>query len=67
VGNYAQDLLSLISLYREHYAQPVPAIQEKSEEIDLEFLLQDFPQPLKSIALGTEFIMELPLTVTGMS
>lgn len=39
---YVLDLLHLIHLYQQHYPQPKPEIQDYIEEIDLDFLTEDF-------------------------
>ncbi|MFO7028785.1 hybrid sensor histidine kinase/response regulator [Limnospira fusiformis CCALA 023] len=56
---YAQDLMELVELYGEHYPEPVEEIEERIEDIDLEFLLEDFPQLLESIKVGTDRIRHL--------
>lgn len=56
---YAQDLMELVQLYGEHYAEPGEEIEDKIEDIDLEFLLEDFPQLLESIKVGTDRIRHL--------
>lgn len=56
---YAQDLMELVELYGEHYPKPVAEIEERIEDIDLEFLLEDFPQLLESIKVGTDRIRHL--------
>ncbi|MBS0014885.1 MAG: response regulator [Arthrospira sp. SH-MAG29] len=56
---YAQDLMELVELYGEHYPEPVAEIEERIEDIDLEFLLEDFPQLLESIKVGTDRIRHL--------
>lgn len=67
VDEYAQDLLKLLSLYQQHYAQPVPAIQDHMNEIDLEFLLEDFPKILASMKLGCDRIRQIVLSLRNFS
>ncbi|MEN8444630.1 MAG: GAF domain-containing protein, partial [Cyanobacteria bacterium J06555_13] len=46
---YLQDLLGHLELYQQHYPQPIEPIEDNAEEIDLEFLTEDFPKLLKSM------------------
>ncbi|MEB3830351.1 urea ABC transporter substrate-binding protein [Phormidium sp. CCY1219] len=66
-NNYLQELLELVRLYEEHYGEPVPAIQQYVEEIDLEFLKQDMPQMLSSMKIGAERISELVRSLRNFS
>ncbi|MBD1840052.1 hybrid sensor histidine kinase/response regulator [Coleofasciculus sp. FACHB-64] len=59
VDKYMQDILSLLQVYQQHYPNPVPAVQAKAQEIDLEFLLSDLPKSLSSIKVGTRRIFEI--------
>jgi signal transduction histidine kinase len=56
---YADDLLNLLRLYKKHYPQPVPEIQEEAEAIDLEFMIEDFPKLLAGMKMGAERIREI--------
>ena len=47
--NYIQDLQSQLDLYQQHYPNPVEAIQDNAEEIDLEFVCEDLPKLLNSM------------------
>ncbi|WP_375512587.1 sensor histidine kinase [uncultured Nostoc sp.] len=51
-NEYTQDLLKLLRLYQKHYPTPVTEIQQKSKEIDLDFLLEDLPKLLSSMEVG---------------
>ncbi|MGD1873142.1 MAG: ATP-binding protein [Mastigocoleus sp.] len=57
--NYAQDLIDLISLYTKYYPQTVPEIEQKIEDINLEFIIQDFPQLLSSMKFGANRIKDI--------
>lgn len=57
--NYAQDLLELILLYRQNYPQPVREISQKIEEIDLDFMAEDFPELLNSMNTGATRISKI--------
>ncbi|MGL5081484.1 MAG: sensor histidine kinase [Microcoleaceae cyanobacterium] len=59
VSDYVQDLIDLIELYGEAFPKSTPAIQERIEEIDLEFLIEDLPQVINSMKTATERIRQL--------
>jgi signal transduction histidine kinase len=67
VNNYIGDLLALIHLYQQGYTHSAPEIQDKIEEIDLDFLREDLPQMLSSMKLGAERICELVQTLRNFS
>jgi signal transduction histidine kinase len=67
VDDYAKDLLELLKLYQKYYAQPVPAIQEHMDEVDLEFLLEDFPKILTSMKVGCDRIRQIVLSLRNFS
>jgi signal transduction histidine kinase len=67
VNNYIGDLLALINLYQQGYVHTAPEIQDKIEEIDLDFLVEDLPQMLSSMKLGAERICELVQTLRNFS
>ncbi len=50
--NYAEDLLQLISLYQQHYPQANGEISQKIEEIDLDFIAEDFFELVNSMNTG---------------
>jgi two-component system NtrC family sensor kinase len=56
---YAHKLLKIIHLYQEDYVNPTPRIQTAIDEIELEFLEEDFIKILNSINLGTHRIQEI--------
>jgi signal transduction histidine kinase len=63
---YTQDLLDLLSLYQQ-YAPPIAAIQDKEEEIDLEFLQADLPKLLSSMKVGADRIREIVQSLRSFS
>jgi len=67
VREYAQDLLSLVQLYEKHYPTPVPEIQNKAEEVDLEFLQNDLIKTLDSMKMGTDRIRQIVLSLRNFS
>ncbi|MEL7035337.1 MAG: ATP-binding protein [Cyanobacteria bacterium J06592_8] len=66
VTDYTQDLIDLVELYGEEYPEPTPEIEERIEEIDLEFLLEDLPQVLTSMKSAAERIRDLVESLRGM-
>ncbi|HLO89153.1 MAG TPA: ATP-binding protein [Nostocaceae cyanobacterium] len=64
---YTRQLLKLIQLYQQHYPHPPEVIKLELEEMDLEFLCQDFTQLMKSMTLGTERIKEIVLALRNFS
>ncbi|MGB3536151.1 MAG: PAS domain S-box protein [Microcoleaceae cyanobacterium] len=65
--NYIQDLFELLNLYKTHYPEPVAEIQEYLEEIDIEFVKEDFSKLLNSMKTGTERIREIVLSLRNFS
>lgn len=57
--NYAQDLIELIELYQENYPQPISEIEEKIEDINLDFLKKDFLDLLNSMKVGVNRIKDI--------
>ncbi|ACC85004.1 PAS domain S-box protein [Nostoc punctiforme] len=66
-NEYIQHLLGLLQLYQQHYPSPAPEIQGKSEEIDLEFLLEDLPKLLCSMEVGADRIKKIVLSLRNFS
>ncbi|MEM8810555.1 MAG: PAS domain S-box protein, partial [Cyanobacteria bacterium P01_G01_bin.38] len=64
---YAEDLLDLINLYQQVYPDPDAAIAAEIRAIDLAFIQQDFPKLLDSMAMGTQRIREIVLSLRNFS
>ncbi|HAX74455.1 MAG TPA: hypothetical protein DCY88_01105 [Cyanobacteria bacterium UBA11372] len=67
VNTYAQELLSLIELYLQTYPHPSDDIQAHIEEIELEYLREDFPKIISSMKLGAERIRQIVLSLRNFS
>ncbi|MUG97187.1 HAMP domain-containing protein [Scytonema sp. UIC 10036] len=67
VNSYTLDLLQLINLYQQQYPCSTTTIQTAVEEIDLEFLKQDFPKLLSSMKVGTERIQRIVQSLRNFS
>lgn len=64
---YANNLLKLCCLYQEHYPQPVSIIADFAEEIEVEFMKEDFPHLLNSIQIGADRIGKIVLSLRTFS
>jgi PAS domain S-box-containing protein len=65
--NYGQDLLELLDRYQQELPNPSADLQNFLDEIDLPFLLKDFPKTLESMKSGTQRIREIVLTLRNFS
>lgn len=65
--NYIQDVLELLSLYRQRYPKPAADIESLSDEIELDFLLEDLPKVMSSMKMGAERIREIVLSLRNFS
>ncbi|MEG3863479.1 PAS domain-containing protein [Microcoleus sp. herbarium12] len=66
-NEYAKNLLQLCSLYQKNYPQPVTEIANFIEEIEVEFMQEDFPNLLNSIENGADRIREIVLSLRNFS
>ena len=67
VNSYAKDLLYLVTLYQHHYPQPIEEINAAIEDIDLEFMREDFPNIVNSMKVGTDRVKEIVLSLRNFS
>lgn len=65
--DYITNIIDLLNLYRRHYSQPHPEIKQKSEETDLDFILTDLPNLLKSMQIGTDRITKIVKSLRNFS
>ncbi|OCQ94611.1 hybrid sensor histidine kinase/response regulator [Oscillatoriales cyanobacterium USR001] len=61
--NYFQEVLKALGIYEEYGATNHPEIQEKIQELDLEFILEDLPQLLSSMRDGAERIRSISISL----
>jgi two-component system NtrC family sensor kinase len=67
-AEHSQALLKLIELYRQEYSDTNnPQIQELTEQIELDFLIEDLPKLLSSMKMGADRIREIVLTLRNFS
>ncbi|MEH2080137.1 MAG: ATP-binding protein [Nostoc sp.] len=64
---YTQDLLTLVQIYQQLCPNIPPEIQDKVEEIDLDFLIQDISKLFQSMKVGTERIQEIVKSLRSFS
>jgi len=64
---HSQALLKLIELYRQEYIDMTEPIQQLTEEIELDFVIEDLPKVLSSMKIGAERIREIVLTLRNFS
>jgi urea transport system substrate-binding protein len=64
---YIKDLLDLVRLYQKYYPNPVREIQAHAEAVELDFLIEDLPKVLSSMATGAERIRHLVLSLRNFS
>ena len=67
IKEYSQQLLTLIKVYQQQCYSDKPEITLLINEIDLEFIVDDMPKILSSMAVGTERIREIVLTLRNFS
>lgn len=66
-NDYVQDLIDLINLYQENYNEPIPAVEAKIKDIDLDFLLQDLPKVLGSMEIGANRVRQIVLSLRNFT
>ncbi|NEO57059.1 MAG: response regulator [Okeania sp. SIO3B5] len=64
---YVEALIHLVSLYQKKLSTPDPEIQEYIEDIDLDFLIEDFPQAIASMKTGVERIRNISTALRTFS
>ena len=62
-ASYVTDLIDLLQRYQQAYPQPALVVQQKIEELDLDFLITDLSKCLTSMKLGTERIRQIVLSL----
>lgn len=64
---YMKDLLDLLRLYQKHYPEPCAEILDKSEEIDVDFVIPDLLKILSSMEMGVERIRKIVVSLRNFS
>ncbi|MEG4531632.1 AAA family ATPase [Microcoleus sp. D2_18a_D3] len=66
-NEYAQNLLDLIGLYQNKYPNYESEIVNKSEEIDLDFLMNDFTKMIDSMRVGAARVRDIVLSLRNFA
>ncbi|QHG17998.1 AAA family ATPase [Nostoc sp. ATCC 53789] len=61
------DLIGYLQLYREKFPNPGAEIEEKAEEIDIDFLLKDLPKMIDGMTVGTQRIRNISTSLRTFS
>ncbi|MGD1936556.1 MAG: ATP-binding protein [Cyanophyceae cyanobacterium] len=56
---YLAEVFQVLALYEQHYPEPPNEIQDLRQDVDLDFIREDFPEMLTSMRLGTQRIVEI--------
>ncbi|MEA5599882.1 response regulator [Nostoc sp. UHCC 0252] len=64
---YFQDMINIISLYQQHYPNPVPEIQEEITARDLKYILSDLPNLISSMKEGVQRIRNISTSLRTFS
>ena len=59
VREYIQDLIGLIELYQKNHPDLMPIIQDRIKTIELDYLVEDLPKLIDSMAIGAERIHQI--------
>lgn len=67
VHQYIQDLLSLIHVYQQTDSSRMPEIRHLTDQIDLDFIREDWPQLMHSMQVSAERIQEIVISLLSLS
>ncbi|MEA5595046.1 sensor histidine kinase [Rivularia sp. UHCC 0363] len=67
VNEYIKDILELIELYQQQFPNPGDEIEEKLDEMELDFVKEDLPKILISMKMGANRIREIVLSLRNFS
>ncbi|MCU0565766.1 MAG: ATP-binding protein [Oculatellaceae cyanobacterium Prado106] len=67
VTGYVQELIELVQIYQEDYPEHTPRVQNHLDAMDLEFLVEDLPKTLNSMAVGTDRLNDIVLALRNFS
>ncbi|MEH2171389.1 ATP-binding sensor histidine kinase [Nostoc sp.] len=66
-SDYVRQLLDLINIYQQQYPHPSAIVEQKIEEMDVEFLTEDLPRVLDSMKVGSSRIRNIILSLRNFS
>ncbi|WP_445253245.1 sensor histidine kinase [Nostoc sp. 106C] len=58
-SEYTQSFIDLLRLYQKYYPQPEEEIANKIDEIDIDYLICDFPEIISSMHKGTKRMTQM--------
>lgn len=64
---YTNNILQVLSCYREQYPEPSNEIQSLLEEADIEYIAEDLPKLCSSLSIGTQRIQSIVLSLRSFS
>lgn len=64
---YAQKLIQLLTLYKQEFPQSTALIQTLEKSIELDFILEDFPQMIESLELASTRLVSLTSSIRNFS
>ncbi len=64
---YTQDIFDLLNLYQKLYPDSHPEIEDLMAEIDIDYIISDFPQIISSMQMGTERIHNIVVSLRNFS
>ncbi|MBC1220408.1 hybrid sensor histidine kinase/response regulator [Nostoc sp. UCD121] len=66
-GQYVQDLVNLIEVYQQEYPKPTPKIQQISQDVDLNFVINDLQNLIGAMYRGSDRIREIVVALQHFS
>ncbi|WP_445241655.1 ATP-binding protein [Microcoleus vaginatus] len=66
-NEYAESLLNLLRLYQNNYPNPVQEIVHETDQIDLDFLMNDFTKMIDSMRVGAARVRDIVLSLRNFS
>lgn len=64
---YVQELLAFVELYQQQPPAPIADVQQRAQDIDLEFLQTDLVNLFDSMKIGTDRIRDLVISLRNFS
>ena len=64
---YISDIIKILRLYQKYFPTPPAEIQEESEAVDLEFLLEDLPKIIDSMKVGAQSLFNISVSLRNFS
>ncbi len=64
---YLRDLFTIVAAYQSQYPQPNPMLDEILQDLELDYIRDDFPKVLDSMQNGADRIRQLILTLRNFS